>query len=217
MLLHFGRLFYVVVDSECEFFRDGVLAGEFFEGFELAASVLVLESDVGDDGAYAVDVVGHDDAAEGFDKCDYNGLQVVDSYDISEPHSQHHIGCPIERPNINLQPRRILNALGLNPVMKWIKTSHQYQYERYDMRICKVDQKHLDQLPILFMVYVPDEIDLYLFDFVGAVWEFEQDEQSAVQHEVEVAGDIDEEDDEAQEIDGKVMGDIVVYDFLYDL
>lgn len=176
MLLHFGRLLDVVVDSEGEFFGDGVLAGQFFEGFELAASVLVLQPDVGDDGAHPVYVVGHYYAAEGFDECYYYGLQVVYSHDVSEPHSQHHIGGPVEGPDVDLKPGGILYALGLDPIMERVEAGHEYEYEGYDMCIGKVDQEDLDQLPILLMVYVPDEIDLYLFNLVGALWEFEEDE-----------------------------------------
>lgn len=67
------------------------MVGQFFEYFKLLAAFDVLRSDVGDDFSDAVDVVGHDYAAEGFDEDQTDGFGTVRGYDVTKPHCQHYV------------------------------------------------------------------------------------------------------------------------------
>lgn len=83
------------------------------------------------------------------------------------------------------------------------------------MSITKIDQHDFNQLPILLMVNVSHQIHFNLLYFVETFRQFEDNEQPAIGNEVEISGDIEEEDDKADKIDCEVMRDVVVY-YLFD-
>jgi len=100
---------------------------------------VVFQSDVGDDGAHPVDVVGHDDAAEGLDEGHDDGLEVVLRHDVAEPHRQHHVGRPVERPHVDHQPVLPLDALVLDPVRGRVDVGHQDEDQRDYVGVAEVD------------------------------------------------------------------------------
>ena len=44
------------------------------------------------------------------------------------------------------------------------------------MGVAEVDKKYLCKFPVLLVIYIPDEVDLYFLYFLNALWQFEDDE-----------------------------------------
>lgn len=84
LLFKVRRLFNVIIDLELQVNRNEGLIRQFLEYFKLLAAFDVLRSYVGDDFSNAVDVVGHDYAAEGFDEDQTDGFRTVRGYDVTE-------------------------------------------------------------------------------------------------------------------------------------
>ena len=139
LLLYFWGFLDVVVDFEGQLLGNCVLVGKFFENFELLASVLVLKSDVVEDGSHAVDVVGHDDAAEGLDEDEADGFLVVGCWEVAESNSQHDVGGPVDRPDVLLGPGGVAKAVFDEPAVVGAETGHGSKDDADDVGVAEVD------------------------------------------------------------------------------
>ena len=150
--LHLRTLLNVVVYAAGQVFRNAVLARQLLERLELAAAAQILRTDVREDSSHATDVIGHDDAAEGLDEDNHDSLPAVDGDDIPEADGEHHVGGPVEGPDVDLEPVGALESLGRHPVLPRIEPTHQDQNQSDYVRVPEVYQEHLYQLPILLVV-----------------------------------------------------------------
>lgn len=85
------------------------------------------------------------------------------------------------------------------------------------MCIAKVDQEHFCHFPILFIVDIPDEVDLYLLDFLHALRHFKDDKHPKIASDFLLGRNIDEQDNCADAVHPKVFTYIVLNDILYQL
>lgn len=85
----------VIVHLPRQILVEFVLLGQLLEDLRPLALLCILATDVLDEGADAVDVVGKDEAAEGLDEDETHRLLVVRSHNVSEADSQHHGTCPV--------------------------------------------------------------------------------------------------------------------------
>lgn len=94
------------------------------EGFQVASPFEVAHSEVGQDVAEAVDVVGERQAGDQLNEGQAEGLLGVGGSQVPEPHRQHHCGAPIIPPDIPLEPGTGLDALLRQPIALRVQQSH---------------------------------------------------------------------------------------------
>jgi hypothetical protein len=153
-LPEFGVLLDVVVDLPGEFLVESVLLGQFFEDLGALALLCVLAADVLDEGADAVDVVGEDEAAEGLDEDEAQGLLVVGGHDVPEADGEHHGARPVVRPDVLLLPARLPDPLYSHPVLLRTQVHHRRQQDADYVREAKVRNDDLHQRPVLLVVEI---------------------------------------------------------------
>ena len=122
----------------------------------------IFSSYVGDDSTHTVDIVCHDYAAEGFDEDEANCLSGVGCNDIPKADRKHNVCGPVVGPYILVGPFGVVDALVDHPVRIIIYASHRSKHDAYHVSHTKINQKHLRQLPVLFVVEVANKVDLQL-------------------------------------------------------
>lgn len=91
----------------------------------------------------------------------------------------------------------------------FVDGSHGNQENGQDVCKTEVEQKNLDQVPVLFVVKVVDEEDLQFLDFLQALAQFDDDEQPEVDGDSEVCKQVQDEDEHADKIDWEVVFEVV--------
>ena len=74
------------------------------KGLEVATAFEVVGSDVADEGANPVDVVGETHDADDLDEDEAQRLKVVGGHEIPEPNRQHDVDSPVVGPDVLLEP-----------------------------------------------------------------------------------------------------------------
>ena len=176
---------------------------------------MVLKADVVEDGAHPVDVVGHDDAAEGLDEDEADGLLVIGCWEVAESNSQHNVGGPVDRPDVLLGPGDVVKAVFDEPAVVGAEAGHGSKDDTNDVGVAEVHQKYLSQFPVLLVIYVPDEVDLYFLYFLNALRQFENDKDPEEGNWLRIGGNVNEKDDKTDTIDPEILMDVVV-DYIFD-
>ena len=179
-LFEFGRFFDIVVNFENKFLGDGVLISQFPKNLKLFASILILSSNITNNGSDSIDIIRHDNAAKSFQKDDTDSFHIVNSTDISKADSEHNIRSPVKRPYILFEPRDIHDTFFDDPVVRRTEVGHGCEEKSYDVGVTKIYQEDFGQLPVLLVVYVADEVYLDLLDLLEALRQLEYYEHTDV-------------------------------------
>lgn len=142
---------------------------------------MVLTAYVADDVSDAVDVVGHHDAAEGFDEDEADCFAGVVGDDIAEAHCQHDVGSPVVGPDVLDGPVRVLYVFGHHPAVAGTEVGDGGEHQGDDVRVAEVHEEHFAKFPVLLVLDVMDEIDLYFIDALETLGKFEDNKKPKVE------------------------------------
>lgn len=94
----------IVADPPLQFIGKTVFLAELFEGLEVFALFDVLGTDIADEGAYPVDVIGETHDTDDFYEDQAESLFVVSRIKITKTYGKHDIDSPIVGPDVFLEP-----------------------------------------------------------------------------------------------------------------
>lgn len=84
------------------------------------------------------------------------------------------------------------------------------------MSEAKIDQKNLYHLPILLVINISYKVNLQFLNFIQALRQFKDDKHPEIGDSRLLGWDVGEEYDNTDEIDPKVLRDIIINDIFDD-
>ena len=120
----------------------------------------VLGTDIADECANPINIVGQTDYTEKLNENQTNCLLFGHCCDVPETNSQHYVGSPIIRPNILLRPMRIVYIFQGIPIVLGVNLSHSVEQNCEDVGEAKVEKEDFDERPILFIIVALYEVHL---------------------------------------------------------
>lgn len=134
-------LLNVVVDLSSKGFADLIFVSQLLEDLQVLALLDVPRPYLGDEGSHTADVVGEHHAACGHDKHHAKCLLVASRHEIPKAYCQHGCCSPVVSPNINLEPRRVIETFLLKPIFILIDLRHSNKNDSNSMSEAKVKQE----------------------------------------------------------------------------
>lgn len=113
-----------MIDLPLQLIGKLILIRKLLESLVILALLDVLGTDVADEHADGVDVVGEADDAEDFYDDHAESLLVVGCHDVSETYGQHDGCAPVIGPSIALEPVSVTDAFYCLPVCLRVHAGH---------------------------------------------------------------------------------------------
>ena len=142
---------------------------------------------------------------------------MVGSWEVAESNGEHDVGGPVDRPDVFLGPGDVAQAVFDEPAVVGAETGHGSKDDADDVGIAEVDKKHLSQFPVLLVIDISYEVDLYFLYFLEALWQFEDDEDPEEGDLFGFGGDVDEKDYKTDAVNPEILVHVVLYDISDDI
>jgi hypothetical protein len=166
------RFFNVIIDLPLQFLCEIIFSGKFLKNFQVFAFFHILLANLADKHTNTIDVVSKSNTTDHFDHCQNNSLHVVGGIKVARSNSQHCCRGPVICPCVFLRPWSKANVFVVHPVFIFTRSSHGYEAESQDVGHRKIEEKNLDQRPVLFVVEVFDTKDFQFFNFFKSLPNF---------------------------------------------
>jgi hypothetical protein len=166
------RFFNVIINLPLQFTCEIIFSGKFLKNFQVFTFFHILLANLADKHTDTIYVVSKSNTTDHFDHCQNNSLHVVGGIKVARPNSQHCRSGPVIGPCVFLRPWSKANVFVIHPVFIFTYSSHGYETESQDVGQRKIEEKNLDQRPVLFVVKVLDKKDFQFSYFFKSLPNF---------------------------------------------